>query len=183
MSQVTVEGLEAQLEELIDLVQTLTDRQDERIERLEASLAELRVGRDGAQPHPATRESHARPWTARATLAQWRELADWVDWLQSCYQPQGEYRVPPCWPWHPGAAEELAGLYASWKTAMRTAEESQDNGDQALYWHDRYLWDTLIRANRVIPNACRNTGHVQPKALPPTDRTGWPQDAGQPADA
>ncbi|ARP72324.1 hypothetical protein LK07_24030 [Streptomyces pluripotens] len=186
MSEVTVEGLEAQLEELAEIVTALTDKQDQRIEGLEQALTELRDGIGGLTSRRASgpgEEPHPRPWTARATPQQWSELADWVDWLHAHYQPQGEYRIPPCWPDHAGAAEELAGLQASWKAAMLAAEQSHDNGDQALYWHDRYLWDTLIRANRVIPNACRNTGHTSPRELPPTDRTGLPQVNGQPGAA
>ncbi|MFH8337757.1 hypothetical protein [Streptomyces sp. AM6-12] len=185
MSQVTVEGLEAQLEELASIITALTDRQDQRIDQLEQILAEVRDRLDGT-PVPAGADTTAgqdtagpctpRSWTARATPAEWAELADWVDWLHAQYQPQGEYRVPPCWPQHPGAAEELAGLHASWKAAMLAAEQAEDGGDQALYWHDRYLWDTLARTNRVIPNVCRNTGHARLKQLPPTDRTGLPQD-------
>ncbi|MER6733796.1 hypothetical protein [Streptomyces puniciscabiei] len=186
MSEVTVEGLEAQLEELAEIVTALTDKQDQRIEGLEQALTELRDGIGALAARGASdpgEETHFRPWTARATPQQWSDLADWVDWLHAHYQPQGEYRLPPCWPYHPGAAEELAGLQASWKAAMLAAEQSHDNGDQALYWHDRYLWDTLIRANRVIPNSCRNTGHTSPRELPPTDRTGLPQMNGQPGAA
>ncbi|MCS0604171.1 hypothetical protein NX794_23580 [Streptomyces sp. LP11] len=174
--------MEAQLEELAEMVMTLTGKQEQRMEGLEQALAALRDGIGGLTPRGAPslgEEPCPRPWTARATSLQWSELADWVDWLHTHYEPQGEYRIPSCWPYHPGAAEELAGLRASWKAAMLAAEQSDDSGDQALYWHDRCLWDTLVRANRVIPNTCRNTGHASLRKLPPTDRSGLPRTNGQ----
>ncbi|MER5476427.1 hypothetical protein ABT026_05530 [Streptomyces sp. NPDC002734] len=173
MDEVTVEGLAAQLDELADLVIVLSDKHDHRMEVLEQALTDLQdgvVGYVSRKVSGAGEKPPPEPWTARATLSQWSELADWVDWLRARYQPVGEYGIPPCWPCHPGAAEEHAALWAAWKEAMRAAEQPRDNGNHALLWHEQHLWGALFRAHRVIPEACLDTGHV-PAAMPvPTER-------------
>ena len=53
-------------------------------------------------------------WVRRATPADWRQLADWVDLLQELYGLPTEYNLYLCWPQHAGVVEELAGIHHSW---------------------------------------------------------------------
>ncbi|MFL4496501.1 hypothetical protein ACJ6WD_35465 [Streptomyces sp. VTCC 41912] len=182
MSRLTLEGLEDQLDELVMLVSAVAEDGMERSDRLGKAVGQLReqlqevvdqlaaaeaedVG-DEEPPHPAS-------WTDRAAPEEWAALADWVDWLQGHYEISGDLRVLPCWPHHKGAVDELAALHGSWKAAMLADHKSKGVGDAAVYWHDRYLDESLRRACRRINRSCLN-GHTAPKPVATTDRGALP---------
>ncbi|MFF9483033.1 hypothetical protein [Streptomyces sp. NPDC014733] len=182
MSRLTLEGLEDQLDELVMLVSAVADDGMERTGRLEKAVGALReqlqevVDLAAGEEEGAGEEEPPQPagWVERATPEQWADLADWVDWYQGHYEVSGEHRLPPCWPRHKGAAEELHGLHAAWKAAMLTDMKTDGTGDAAVYWHDRYREDTLRRACSSITRACFNGTHAAPKPVPATDRSTLP---------
>lgn len=176
MSRLTLEGLEDQLDELVMLVSAVADDSQERTDRLDKAVGKLReqlqeliahvaaaeaqdAGEEDEPPQPAS-------WVERATPEEWADLADWVDWLQGHYEVSGEYRLPPCWPRHKGAAEELHGLHGSWQAAMLADMKAEGVGDAAVYWHDRYRLEACgapvaastgpaSTATTLIRNRCR----------------------------
>lgn len=111
-------------------------------------------------------------WIDYAPRRAWDELADWVDWLGETYELRSEWAIRPCWPAHPGVAEELAALWSAWREAARRGL-NKDN-DALAFWHDRYLAPTLQRLPALYRvNACK-AGHQQVKVAPGTDRTYLP---------
>lgn len=125
-----------------------------------------------------SRNVEPTPWTTRATPADWRQLAEWVDWLQASYEFHSDYRIPPCWPAHIGVAEELAGLYHSWRNAQIADEhtakpgaENKPGSNDLTGWHDRWLWPLLHRlrsTNYRIIN-CKDHHERSLRAIPPTN--------------
>ncbi|MFH9871559.1 hypothetical protein ACH4NT_36480 [Streptomyces lydicus] len=183
MTRLTLEGLEDQLDELVMLVSAVTEDGLERTDRLEKAVGTLREQLQELIEHVAATEAEdageeePASWVERATPEAWVALADWVDWLQSHYEVSGEHRLPPCWPRHKGAVEELAALQGSWKNAMLADMKAEGVGDAAVYWHDRYRGEGLRRACSSINRACFNTGHTEPKPVPATDRGALPSGA------
>ncbi|MEU7222330.1 hypothetical protein [Streptomyces chrestomyceticus] len=189
MSRLTLEGLEDQLDELVMLVSAVAEDGMERTERLEKAVGKLREqlaalaeqlaaaedegGGEEEEPQPAG-------WVERAIPQQWADLADWVDWFQGHYEVSGEYRVPPCWPRHKGAAEELAALHGSWKAAMLADMKTNGVGDASAYWHDRYGKETLRRVCSGVNRGCLNGQHTESKPVPATDRSALPAVADLP---
>ncbi|PBC72361.1 hypothetical protein BX261_7296 [Streptomyces sp. 2321.6] len=190
MSRLTLEGLEDQLDELVMLVSAVADDSQERTDRLDKAVGKLReqlqeliahvaaaeaqdAGEEDEPPQPAS-------WVERATPEEWADLADWVDWLQGHYEVSGEYRLPPCWPRHKGAAEELHGLHGSWQAAMLADMKAEGVGDAAVYWHDRYRLEALRRACSSVNRSCFNGNHIDPKPVPATDRNTLPAVADPP---
>ena len=67
-------------------------------------------------PPPAPSDGPAPVWAevpASDAVAQWSELEVWVRWLVERYR-LGPL-IPPCWPAHGWAVEELSALHAAWK--------------------------------------------------------------------
>lgn len=62
----------------------------------------------------------------------WQGLVDWVIWLYDTYELGREYRLPKCWPHHPGLVQELWALKC-WREALYTtnAQEGVTNGRRA----------------------------------------------------
>jgi hypothetical protein len=144
-------------------------------------VAEVAERLQSLQPPPEQPEEPkpARSWTQRATGRQWAELADWVDWLSANYRfgPTTEHALFPCWPYHPDAAEDLAALHTAWKAAMLAdAKNTASGGEQALYWHDRYLYACLKRLKPSF-GECMYGKHAAPGSPVgiTTDRTDMPQ--------
>lgn len=74
----------------------------------------------------------------------WADLVDWVVWLYDTYELGREYRLPKCWPEHPGLVQELWSLKC-WREALYTADPAEGvtngrrAGSLALYsrgWHN-----------------------------------------------
>jgi hypothetical protein len=78
----------------------------------------------------------------------WGDLVDWVIWLYDTYELGREYRLPKCWPEHPGLVQELWSLKC-WREALYTvkAAEGVTNGRRAgsLALHTRG-WHNELRS-------------------------------------
>jgi hypothetical protein len=77
-------------------------------------------------------------------LRHWGDLVDWVIWLYDTYELGREYRLPKCWPQHPGLVQELWALKC-WREALYTdkSAEGVTNGrragalaSHAISWHN-----------------------------------------------
>lgn len=80
-----------------------------------------------------TDEGTGYPWNweglSRGQLeANWRDLAEWVDWLQETYSEL--VKLPPCWPRHVPLRTELA-LFRYWHAL---AFEGTPHPAEALRW-------------------------------------------------
>ena len=137
--------LSAGLQALADRLDTTEDQFAAALEKVSRAVVELR-GQPATQQDD-TEKRPPRPWTVRATTAQWDELVTWVDWMQANYSTISDYDIPPCWPAHTGIVEELAGLHHAWKRAQLADEAGETTGSIDLTgWHDRSLWPFLHRA-------------------------------------
>ncbi|MCL3863032.1 DUF4913 domain-containing protein [Actinotalea sp. K2] len=102
----------------------------------------------------------------------WTDLAAWVDWFNDRYgSASAKLTVPPCWPSHPVAVEELTGLMLAWQAAHASTAPS----DAPLAWHDRWLWPCLDRLH-TRPGTfehCTANRHDLRHSVPPvtTDAT------------
>lgn len=70
---------------------------------------------EGPAPPPPS-EGPAPVWAelpASDAIVRWTELEAWVRWLVERYR-LGPL-IPPCWPAHGWAVEELSALHAAWK--------------------------------------------------------------------
>lgn len=118
------------------------------------------------------------PWAARASPAEWTELSDWVDWLNTAYEVIGE-QIPACWPAHPGVVEEVAGIWRAWIRAVVSDTRAKHAGSPELTgWHDRWLWAALrrLRTDHYLVSNCRAGSHETPKrSIHPTDRSLLPR--------
>ena len=141
-------ALAARLAELEDLLGGLAygvqSETDALREELAGRLAVLEQAGAGAGPSAPGDEPEPRAWVDGAGVADWQELAAWVDWLTRTYDLTPSRAVLPCWPAHRGVAEELAALRAAWRAAA-TAARAEGPNDQLVYWHDRWLHPCLSR--------------------------------------
>jgi hypothetical protein len=86
-----------------------------------------------------------------------RDLARWVSAILLRRYPATAPVLPPCWPAHPAAVEELDWLYWDWTTwALEPAARSRDAAD----WHDRWLPGVLARIQPELAPCARNGRHV-----------------------
>ena len=104
----------------------------------------------------------------------WIELIDWVDWLRDRYELEAR-QIPPCWPNHPVAVEELTALMASYTAAYR-ALTTRDGDvvryhDTMIVWHRLELWSCLARlADHADTTVCSDgqCAHRRPSPRPVT---------------
>ncbi|WP_402378010.1 DUF4913 domain-containing protein [Isoptericola rhizosphaerae] len=118
---------------------------DEHLEAMEAVQADIAklvelVGQvlDGGAPGSGTKPAAGRwQWDAldhEARVELWYELRDWVDWYNSRYgYAHDSMYIPPCWPKHSLAVEELTALMVAWKAAQAQSEPT----DLLRTWHER----------------------------------------------
>jgi hypothetical protein len=100
----------------------------------------------------------------------WVQLGEWVAWFNTRYGTAGgKVTIPPCWPAHPVAVEELTGLMLAW-TGAYAADAPPD---AVLSWHDRWLWPCLDRLHTkpgtfehctMTKHELRHTVEVSPTA-------------------
>lgn len=117
-----------------------------------------------SRPAPAASAADAGPsrWAWRyaggeGTAALWRDLREFVDWLNRRYAMDSERQIPPCWYRHSVAVEELTALMASWQAAYHGPDDPR--GDM-LTWHAYSLWPTMDRlAARAGWQRCRGGQH------------------------
>ena len=147
-----VAGLQAYIEEV-------EDRLDDEVGQIQSRVAVLEVG-------PARAANTTQPWAASATAQEWHELAAWVDWLNESYELPTGSRIPPCWPAHAGASEQLAALWHAWIAAR--AAQVADISEHMIAWHERWLWGALPHIVPVMKE-CENNGHRIRPAPDPTD--------------
>lgn len=96
-----------------------------------------------------------------------RDLARWVAEILLTRYPHARVVVPPCWPAHRAAVEELDWLYWDWTGwALGRDGRSRDAAD----WHDRWLPGVLARIGPHLDACVQNRRHVKPsydRAVPP----------------
>lgn len=84
------------------------------------------------EPRPRMREWHAMSRTDRASA--WDELVLWTAWLYDRYGLGTDYRLPDCWPLHPGIIEELS-LLKTWREEIYDGASAIPLNQQAAGWH------------------------------------------------
>jgi hypothetical protein len=96
-----------------------------------------------------------------------RDLARWVAEILLARYPHAQVVVPPCWPAHRAAVEELDWLYWDWTGwALGRDGRSRDAAD----WHDRWLPGVLARIGPHLDACVQNRRHVKPsydRIVPP----------------
>lgn len=96
-----------------------------------------------------------------------RDLARWVAEILLVRYPHARVVVPPCWPAHRAAVEELDWLYWDWTGwALGRDGRSRDAAD----WHDRWLPGVLARIGPHLDACVQNRRHVKPsydRVVPP----------------
>ena len=157
-----LEGLVAKLGQI---VQADRDQHAQEMGELRDELAALR----GGEPIELPEMGDATAWIDRATSEEWTALADWVDWLSTTYELTEDVELRPCWPHHPGVAEELEAVRLAWVNAVqRTA--SGDDPDGMAFWHDRYLAPLVQRLPSLYRIKTCRRGHQAAPTAPVTDR-------------
>lgn len=90
---------------------------------------------------------------------QMQGLRDWFTWANPTifyYRVTPPRPVPDCWEQHPGAVEELLGLYSAWRAAYAGADPSQN----PTYWHGVFAGPALERIMKAYRLAdCADRGH------------------------
>ncbi|MFJ2301065.1 hypothetical protein [Oerskovia paurometabola] len=82
---------------------------------------------------------------AEDRVALWYGLREWVDWYNARYgYAHADFYIPPCWPKHSIAVEELTALMVSHQAAHAVTEPS----DALIAWHDRWLWPAISRLRK-----------------------------------
>jgi len=90
-----------------------------------------------------------------------RDLARWVTGVVFRRYPVTAVLLPPCWPAHPAAVEELDWLYWDWTGwALHPDARSRDAAD----WHDRWLPGVLARIRPQLAAELNVAGHA-PEAV------------------
>jgi hypothetical protein len=88
-----------------------------------------------------------------------RDLARWVTTILLRRYPATTTILPPCWPAHPCAVEELDWLYWDWTTwALEPQARSRDAAD----WHDRWLPGVQARIQPELAPCAQNGRHTNP---------------------
>jgi hypothetical protein len=129
----------------------------QEVTRLSAAIA-------GHGAPPAARYVPAHPrqpvWAAMNDTEHadaLRDLARWVSSILLRRYPAAAPVLPPCWPAHPAAVEELDWLYWDWTTwALEPAARSRDAAD----WHDRWLPGVLARIAPELASCAKNGRHA-----------------------
>ncbi len=89
-----------------------------------------------------------------------RDLARWVTEILLRRYPHAAGLVPPCWPAHPAAVEELDWLYWDWANwAVNPDSRSRDAAD----WHDRWLPGVLGRLRPLLGACVTASAHRDPQ--------------------
>lgn len=190
-----VAGLRREVEQLTSLIRTVAHGLGEDTDALGRGLLALTERLDDIdpappQPAPAAaggsgdgQGSAPKPqaWVDYASATDWRELAQWVDWLHTTYDLRPNMGVPTCWPAHRGVTEELAALWAAWRQAATEARPSvvdadgverlgpQADSSSLLYFHDRWLASLLARLAAVYRIGDCRQSHNNFRAAPTTN--------------
>jgi Domain of unknown function (DUF4913) len=109
-----------------------------------AGVLDILEDTSAAEASAADSEGHWcwRTLTGQARVDLWDELRSWVEWFNVRYGSAGtKVAIPPCWPLHPVAVEELTALMTAWQCA----HEASTASDALIAWHDRWLWPCLDR--------------------------------------
>ncbi|MDH6119795.1 hypothetical protein ABH930_004556 [Kitasatospora sp. GAS204A] len=170
-------------------LESVIDQQAEELEAVTSALNTV-IGhietlyQGQQQGQPAQDDDKAQPcrWSWRYASEEnatdlWRELRDFVDWLNSRYSLDSERQIPPCWYRHSIAVEELTALMVSWTNAYFGPDTPRDD---LLAWHSYWLWPCLDRLpERAGWQRCKSSGHVARSAvINPTD-SGFEDFTGQ----
>jgi hypothetical protein len=111
---------------------------------------------------PAGGHPRMPPWAAMddpTYVDSLRDLARWVADILLARYPHARVVLPPCWPAHPAAVEELDWLYWDWTGwAGSPVARSRDAGD----WHDRWLPGVLARLRPCLQDCASNGEHAKP---------------------
>jgi hypothetical protein len=96
-----------------------------------------------------------------------RDLARWVAQILLARYPHAQALLPPCWPAHPAAVEELDWLYWDW---TGWAGDPEARSRDAADWHDRWLPGVLARLGPGLAACVKNRKHAESagdRAVPP----------------
>src|SRR5579859_3170707 len=100
---------------------------------------------------PATRAAWDWEGISDDELSErWRELASWVEWLQTAYEDWVE--LPPCWPLHDWLCNELL-LFSHWHAMLF---EPSTHPSEGVEWHQQ------IRASAEAWRRISTCEHVEP---------------------
>jgi hypothetical protein len=131
------------------------------VERLSGAVA----GSDGGQG-PAAATRHPRVWAAMKD-DQYREaLRDLSRWVTTVLLKRYRYTaavLPPCWPVHPEAVEELDWLYWEWTGWAAPADGEGARSRDAADWHDRWLPGVMGRLTPMLKPCAERGNHVPPR--------------------
>lgn len=148
---------EPETPELEDLAARLTD--------LEQVVAALDAGADPETGEVVEGEPNwTQTWAAaaggddsEAFMQRWRELGEWVHWLDDAIlRHLNRVYLPSCWWRHPPAVEQLTALML----AHRAALANPDSFDLIHWFMTEGLWGTLhqLESENVF-GACKKAGH------------------------
>jgi hypothetical protein len=130
------------------------------VTRLSEAIA--RAAGPAAGEYPPSGHPRTPVWAAmddELYVDSLRDLARWVAEILLARYPHARVALPPCWPAHPAAVEELDWLYWDWTCWSSDPEgRSRDAAD----WHDRWLPGVLARIGPQLAACTTDRGHVRP---------------------
>jgi hypothetical protein len=148
-----VQGLGVSVAEALNLAR--------EVERLSGAVA----GADGGQG-PAAVTGHPRVWAVMKD-DQYREaLRDLARWVTTVLLRRYRFTaavLPPCWPVHPEAVEELDWLYWEWTGWATPADGEDARSRDAADWHDRWLPGVMGRLAPMLKACAERGDHVPPR--------------------
>lgn len=109
---------------------------------------------------PRLREWHAMGRAERASA--WDELVLWTSWLFDRYGLGNDWRLPDCWPQHPGIVEEL-WLLKTWREEIYDGASEIPLNQQAAAWH-AHLQAFTNSVKTFYAPGCRS-GHKAPSEI------------------
>lgn len=112
------------------------------------------------EARPRLREWHALRRAERA--AAWNELVLWSTWLYDRYGLGSDWRLPDCWPHHPGIIEEL-WLLKTWREEIYDGASDLPLNQQAGAWH-AHLQAFSHAVKTFYAPGCRS-GHKPPSEV------------------
>jgi hypothetical protein len=112
------------------------------------------------EARPRLREWHALSRADRT--AAWNELVLWTTWLYDRYGLGSDWRLPDCWPQHPGIIEEL-WLLKIWREEIYDGASEIPLNQQAGAWH-AHLQAFTGSVKTFYAPGCRS-GHKTPSEV------------------
>ena len=139
-----------------------------------AKLVDLVAGlmEGGADTETKQSTAAAGPWewaklSTDDRVERWYELREWVAWYNDRYGSSDKTMyIPPCWPLHPVAVEELTGQMVAWQAAQAQTGPT----DLIRLWHEhmygaieRLTGSGGLNGRGGVLSRCSNGHHEGPK--------------------